>query len=84
MVFLAITPSGLHQAISLSKVSPCVIWCGADAVSENDYEELRGLNISRFAYSLAGESLEVIEGALETIAEHHPNVTIWVEHGAAR
>lgn len=83
MVFLAITPAGLRQAISLSKVTPFAIWCGADAISETDYENLHDLNISRFTYSLASEALEVIEGALETILEHHPNATVWVEHGSA-
>ena len=83
MVFLAITPAGLHHAITLAKASSFAIWCGADAITESEYEKLRGLNISRFTYALAGESHDVIERALETIAEHHPGSTIWVEHGSA-
>ena len=83
MVFLAITPTGLRRAITLAKASPFAIWCGADAVTESECEKLRGLNISRFTYALIGESRDVIEGALETIAEHHPDSSIWVEHGSA-
>ena len=82
MVFLAITSTGLHQAISLSKAIPLAIWCGADAIHEEDYENLHGLNISRFTYALANESPDVLEDALATIAEHHPNVTIWVERAS--
>lgn len=80
LVFLAITPSGLHQAIELSKLSPMAIWCGADAISEADWDDLSGVDVSRFDYPLAGETPEVIQGALETIAEHHPQATVWVEH----
>lgn len=80
MVFLALTPAGLRHAIALSKASPFPIWCGADAVSESDYEALDAVDVSRFIYPLAGESREILQGAIETIAEHHPNETVWVEH----
>ncbi|WP_272551941.1 hypothetical protein [Acidovorax sp. NCPPB 3576] len=39
--------------------------------------------MSRFIYPLAGEPGEILQGAIETIAEHHPNATIWVEHVSA-
>lgn len=84
MVFLAITPTGLHQAIEISKTSPLAIWCGADAVTESNYENLHGLNISRFTYALGGEALEIIREALETISEHHPDEIIWVENNPGR
>ena len=80
MVFLALTPAGLHRAIALSKASPFPIWCGADAISESDYEVLEAGDVSRFIYPLVGEPSEILQGAIETIAEHHPNTTIWVEH----
>ena len=80
LVFVAITPSGLHQAIELSKLSPMAIWCGADAISEADWDDLSGVDVSRFVYPLAGEPPEVIQCALGTIAEHHPQARVWVEH----
>lgn len=80
MVFLAVTPLGLRQAIALSKRAPLVIWCGADAISESDWDDLSGVDVSRFDYPLAGEPPEVIKGALEAIAEHHPQAAVWVEH----
>jgi len=79
MVFLAITASGLTQAIALAKVQPFPIWCGSDALSESEHKELVGVDLSRFTYPLKGEASDVVVGALETIAEHHPGETIWVE-----
>lgn len=81
MVFLAITPSGLQEAIARARVAVFPIWCGSDAIVESDYEALEGVDLSRFEYELSNASREVILGAIETIAEHHPNETIWVEHG---
>lgn len=82
MIFLAITAAGLAEAIALSKVQPFPIWCGSDAIGEEEYQKLVGVDLSRFIYPLSGESSEVIEGAIETIAEHHPGKTIWVESNA--
>lgn len=79
-VFLALTPAGFRHAIALSKVSPFQVWCGADAISDSDYEVLETVDGSRFIYPLAGEPSAILEGAIETIAEHHPNTTVWVEH----
>ncbi len=80
MVFLAITEQGLKEAILLAKANNFPIWCGADTVSNAEYAVLNGLNISRFDYSLFGESIDVIQDAITTILEHHPNdERIWVE-----
>lgn len=79
MVFLAITSAGLAEAIALSNESPFPIWCGSDAIGEEEYQKLSGVDLSRFIYPLSGEPNEVIVGALETIAEHHPGENIWVE-----
>lgn len=43
------------------------------------YQALAGVDLSRLIYPLSGESSVVIAGALETIAEHHPGESIWVE-----
>ncbi|MDY7510780.1 hypothetical protein ACQ4P5_07025 [Ralstonia sp. L16] len=49
-------------------------------MSEADYGKLAGRNVSRFVYPLRGASTEVQQGAVETIAEHHPGEPVWVEH----
>ena len=83
MVFLAITPAGLRQAIKLAETHASSIWCGADAISEADYAELGCLDVSRFTYPLVGEPKDVLQDALDTITEHHPNATIWIEQAAS-
>lgn len=75
MVFLAITPQGLAEAIRLAKAEGQPVWCSAEAMPEA--ECVTGL--SRFDYSLFGGPPDVIAGALATIAEHHPNESIWLE-----
>lgn len=79
MVLLAITPSGLEDALRLAEGGETAIWCGADAISDEDYAKLKHRNVSRFVYGLAGEGQDVLAGAIETIEEHHPNQTVWVE-----
>lgn len=77
MIYLAITPKGLRDAIQAATPADA-IWCGSDAISEEDYDALTtGVNMSRFVYELADR--ELIDGAVETIEEHHPGQTIWIE-----
>lgn len=77
MVYLAIRPAGLAEALSAAP-SPGVVWCGADAISEEAYAAILSCNRpSRFIYDLADRLL--LDGALGTFREHHPGQTIWVE-----
>lgn len=79
MVFLAITSEGLRQALLHSAGPTVSVWCGSDAITEREYEAQRTPRLSRFRFPLQGETREVLEGALDTIREHHPGETIWVE-----
>ena len=75
MVFLAITAAGLAQALQTARADD-VIWCGADAIGDTDYLDLGDARLNRFIYELNGR---VPDGALDTIREHHPSQTIWIE-----
>jgi hypothetical protein len=79
MVFLAITPNGLSEALRLAAGSP--VWCGADAIAEQEFTELRGRNVTRFIYSLMDQGPQVLADAVATIREHHPAERLWVESG---
>ena len=79
MVFLAITPSGLQEAMKVRSDKSTPSWCGSDAISEEDYGLLRCENVTRFIYPLSGENSDLLADAIETIEQHHPNQTIWVE-----
>jgi hypothetical protein len=78
-VFLAISPAGLKEAIQLASSTGSAIWCGSDAVSETEFQSLVGRSITRFIYPLQGEPADVINGAVSTIEDHHPDATVWVE-----
>lgn len=56
MVFLAITPAGLKDALRLAAGSGTAAWCGADAISEQAYGELKAKNLSRLIYELEARS----------------------------
>ena len=79
MIYLAITPEGLAQALAVASKDDAV-WCGCDAIDEAAYNASPPRGLSRFDYSLGGDDAAVvIAGALSTIEEHHPAQTIWVE-----
>jgi hypothetical protein len=79
MVYLAISRQGLADALQAAEVSGHAVWCGSDAISEKQYQDGHFKNVSRFIYPLQTADASQLEGALATIAEHHPNETIWVE-----
>ena len=76
MIFVATTSAGLAEALRRAD-SGDAIWCGSDVISDAEYVQLQRPNLSRFDYSLA--DLEMNDGALATVEEHHPGQTIWVE-----
>jgi len=76
MVFVATTSAGLAEGLRRADGDDA-IWSGSDVISETEYMQLRRPNLSRFAYSLA--DLQMDDGTLGTVEEHHPGQTIWVE-----
>jgi hypothetical protein len=80
MVFLAITPAGLADALRVAKMDDAV-WCGSDAITDADYATLKHPNLSRFIHKLGDRAL--VARAIGTIEEHHPGQSIWVETAAS-
>jgi hypothetical protein len=60
---------------------PSPMWVADGVLTEVEFEELLVSSITTFNYSIGLSDAAVIEGALDTIAEHHPNERIWVERG---
>ena len=77
MVFLAISPAGLSEAIALANGSP--VWCSAEAITEEEFERLESGNVTRLSYEISDQGREVLNEALATIREHHPQERIWIE-----
>jgi hypothetical protein len=83
MIFLAITPVGLPEALRTAKPGDHV-WCGSDAVSEAGCKALPPPKPSRFTYSLTDlDAADCIKGAVATTEEHHPGHAVWVERRPA-
>lgn len=77
MVYLAITKYGLEKALHAGVETGATVWCGADTMSEGEFESHTGSAVSRFTYSI--DNADDIAGAVDTIREHHPGAVIWVE-----
>jgi hypothetical protein len=82
MVFLVVDPASVPEAMALAKQLECAIWVGSDGVTEDEYQRYgaSGIKISRFIYPLANADDSVLSDARETIGEHHPSETIWVQY----
>lgn len=76
VVFVAVSSVGLAEALSRAS-SGDAIWCGSDTISEAEHAAMKRPGLTRFTYSLA--DLELDDGAIATVEEHHPGETIWAE-----
>lgn len=79
MVFLAISKEGLAEALQLVGPSGGAVWCGSNAISEDEDRARADSNLSRFVYPIDGSDAAAMDDALLTIEEHHPGERIWVE-----
>lgn len=79
MVFLAISKEGLAEALRLAGPIGGAVWCGSNAISEEEYRARADNNLSRFVYPIDGSDAGVMAGAMQTIEEHHPGGRIWIE-----
>jgi hypothetical protein len=79
MVFLALSGDGLAEALCIASSEGGAVWCGADALSEEQFASSGAKRLTRFTYSLQDADAEVLAEALATIREHHPRERVWVE-----
>lgn len=84
MIILAITVTGLRAALRETVNSGATIWCGADALSGVSLAERQGAAVSHFIYDLGARDPDVLESALDTIEQHHPDEVVWMEAPPAR
>ena len=83
MVFLAITPEGLQQALIAAEKTGQPLWCGLNAISQEAFSAMAGSGLSRFDYALDPKDTDTLAGALDTIAQHHPASIVWLETAPA-
>lgn len=75
--YLAITNNGFENALQASNPTGATVWCGAGVLSEGEFESHTGVAVSRFTYSI--DDGDGLQGAVDTIREHHPSAVICVE-----
>ena len=81
MVFLAITRQGYESYCTLGGITAGALWVAAGVLSSEELATLRaaGGDVSDFNYAIEPHESDVISGAVETIKEHHPGESVWVE-----
>jgi hypothetical protein len=84
VVFLALDPTAAVEAIALARLSGAAVWLGSDAMSHEEHYRVaaEGVNLTRLEYPLSGADSAAVEGALETVMEHHPGETVWVQRAS--
>ncbi|WP_431046653.1 hypothetical protein [Roseateles sp. L2-2] len=81
MIYLAVTAAGLSRALEQAKDDD-FIWCGSDAITHAEFAANAPRNVTRFVYSIAEPGR--LDDALNTIEEHHPSETVWIEQVTPR
>jgi hypothetical protein len=81
MVFLVLTRAGYDELRRFTKQVPSPLWVGDGVLSEQEIAALYadGVAVSNFNYTIDPRDESTVEEALQTVALHHPNETIWVE-----
>lgn len=81
MVFLVCSRGGYDQLLDLLGKSPSPLWIGDGVLDPGEIQELRdtGVNVTNFARPVDPTKHEDIVSAVDTIKEHHPGQTVWVE-----
>jgi hypothetical protein len=79
MVFLATTRRGYDDYLALR--TKAALWISAAVLTDDELEQLRsqGRNVTTFAHEVRSDDAEVLSEAIDTIREHHPNESIWIE-----
>jgi hypothetical protein len=84
MPYFALSRQGYDQLIDAYGGSPpSPLWVNAGVLSSSELAALRaqGLDITDFSRSIPFQG-QGLHAAIDTIREHHPGSSIWVEHVA--
>ena len=81
MVFFAMTRSAFESYMRLAEAS-AALWVSAGVLSAQELASLRvqGMAITDFDHVIAADDPAAVQGALDTIQEHHPGQVVWVGH----
>jgi len=84
--FLVLEPSAVSGALATAKLCNGHVWLGANSLTESEFHQLlaEGHLVTRFEHAVEPEDKELVQEALETMREHHPNVIVWVQFAGAQ
>ena len=81
MIIFAVTKEGFLELEPVIRTGRYHIWIGSNVLSDtelNSYRE-QGIEITNFNYAIDPANKDELDGAINTIAEHHPGVRVWIE-----
>jgi hypothetical protein len=80
MVHIVFTANGFNELMS-SLNAPFSLWLNADVVDASVVTRLRaeGWDVTMWANRFDHTDVHQLKAALSTVAEHHPEETLWVE-----
>lgn len=81
MVFFVISRKGFEDYLTFKEKLAAPLWISAGVISQSELESLRysGADVTDFNYAIGLNENEIIDDAIETIKEHHPDEVIWVQ-----
>jgi len=81
MVILIATRNGYDELKPIIFSGMYPVWVGADVLSQEEIDAIRelGVYLTNFCYSINVENFYEIEGAVNTINQHHPDERVWLE-----
>lgn len=81
MPFLVMTRAGWDDLLAGAQSLSTPIWLGAGVLTPKELADhrARGLEISVFDSAISHDDPDAMIDAMDTIAEHHPEKSIWVE-----
>jgi len=81
MIIFAVTKEGFRELEPVIKTAKYPVWVGGNVLSESELDRYRemDIDITNFSYEIDPANDEELDGALATIAEHHPEERVWLE-----
>lgn len=82
MVYLVLTRNGYEELIQQFQRVPSPLWVNKDILSQTELSSLRssGVVLTDFVYPITPSDTEEVSVAANTVKEHHPNASVWVEY----
>lgn len=80
MVFLVISKGGLEEALRFSAGRKAILWLAHGLLNESELKALRDAGNDVTTWSRPESTrFESLVSSVETIEEHHPGHSVWVE-----